>query len=379
MPAPVLFGAVLACLGLAAYVYLGYPLLVGLLARWWGRPVKRGPAVGRVTVVISSFNDGARLEAKIRALRAGPDYDRVEQILVGLDGATDDTAARLAALAEPKLQVFAFPERRGKPSVLNDLVPRAAADVLVMTDARQILDDGAVTALLENLADPEVGVVSGELVFTADGRPTPTAQGMRGYWGYEKWIRRQESRFRSVPGATGALYAVRKSLFTPLPVDTILDDVWVPMGAIRKGRRCCFEGRARAYDRPSEKAAQETRRKRRTLAGNLQLIQLSPSLLNPGANPIWWEFISHKLGRLLVGPALLMGWVIAGLGCENALLWVCWWTGWAFLALAGVGRVMAGLIGRGGWWSLPWSFLALSGVVFLAWRDVLTGRLNVRW
>lgn len=379
MPAPVLFGAVLACLGLAAYVYLGYPLLIGLLARWRGRPVRRGQAVGRVSIVISAFNDGARLEAKIRALRAGPDYDRVGQMLVGLDGATDDTAARLAALAEPKLQVIAFPVRRGKPSVLNDLVPRATADVLVMTDARQILDGGALTALLENFADPDVGVVSGELVFTADGRPTATAQGMRGYWGYEKWIRRQESRFRSVPGATGALYAIRKSLFQPMPANTILDDVWEPMAAVRQGARCCFDGEARAFDQPSERGSQETRRKRRTLAGNLQLIQLSPWLLHPGTNPIWWEFISHKLGRLLVAPTLLLGWLIAGLGCANPFLRVCWWGGWVVLAAAGAGRVLAGLIGRGGWWSLPWSFFALNGVVLLAWWDALRGRLDARW
>lgn len=379
MPAPVLSGAVLACLGLAAYVYIGYPLLIGLLARWRGRPVRRGPTVGRVSMVISAFNDGARLEAKIRALRAAPDYERLEQILVGLDGATGDTAQRLAALAEPKLRVIVFPARRGKPSVLNDLVPLATADVLVMTDARQILDGGALTALLENFADPEVGVVSGELVFTSDGRPTPTAQGMRGYWGYEKWIRRQESRFRSVPGATGALYALRRSLFRPMPTNTILDDVWVPMVAIQQGARCCFAGDARAFDLPSERGSQETRRKRRTLAGNLQLIPLLPWLLHPGRNPIWWEFASHKLGRLVVAPALVLGWLMAGLGCENPALWVCWWAGWLVLAAAGVGRGVAGLMGRGGWWSLPWSFLALNGVVLLAWWDALRGRLDVRW
>ena len=379
MPHPFLFCTVLACFGLAGYVYLGYPLLVDLLARWRGRPVRRGPAVGRVSVVISAFNDGARLEAKIQALRAGPDYDRVAQILVGLDGATDDTAMRLAALAEPKLQVIAFPVRRGKPSVLNDLVPLATADVLVMTDARQILDAKAITSLLENLDDPEVGVVSGELVFTADGCPTPTAEGMRGYWGYEKWIRRNESRFRSVPGATGALYAVRKDCFAPLPPNTILDDVWVPMVAIRRGGRCCFEGRAQAFDRPSETPGKELRRKRRTLAGNLQLIQLAPWLLHPGRNSIWWEFVSHKMGRLLVAPALAAGWLLCGVGCANPLLRVWWWAGLCGIAIAAVGRGVATWCGRGGWWSMPWSFLSMNMVVLLAWGDVLRRRVDVRW
>lgn len=366
------------CATLAFYVYLGYPLIVALLARIRPRPVRRGPASARCTVVISAWNEGARLAEKVRAFRGLTDYGLVDEILVGSDGSTDDTVALLRAVEEPKLRVAVFPERRGKPSVLNDLVAMARSEVLVFTDARQALSVDALSALLENFADPGVGVVSGELTFVQEGAGSATTQGMRRYWGYEKWIRRNESAFRSVPGATGALYAMRRSLFRPLPPATLLDDVLLPMQAVRSGARCIFEGRALAFDRPSESRAQESRRKRRTLAGNLQLVHLAPWLIQPGAHPIFWEFVSHKLGRLLVPWAML------------GMLLSCWWgRSCPFLhkalllqaisyGAAGLGGLIA-VSGRAGIWAAPWLFVALNGVAFQAWWDALRGGMDARW
>ena len=369
----------LLCASGVCYVYVGYPLLIALLARWRPQAIRRGVCPARGTVVISAHNEGARVASKVRAICQSADARHIEQILVGSDGSTDDTVAQLRALNEPNLEVVAFADRRGKPSVLNDLCRRAAGDVLILTDARQPLADGAISALLENFADPGVGVVSGELVFTADGRPSPTAQGMRSYWGYEKWIRRSESRFRSVPGATGAIYAIRRHLFQPLPVETILDDVWIPMHAIRAGARCCFDGRAMAFDRPSETVDQENRRKRRTLAGNLQLLRLAPWLLDPLRNPIWLEFMSHKMGRLVVPWLLVVGVVVSWVGRADAVMGALLVLQVIGAAVALLGRLVAGVLGRGGWWSATWMFLVLNATALLAWWDFLLGRMQVRW
>ena len=379
MREPVAMAVFILCAAGVFHVYAGYPLLIALLARLRPRPVRRGAPAARCTVCIAAFNGGEPLVAKVAALAASADARHIDRILIGTDGSTDDAAARLRALGLPAVEVIEFAERRGKPSVLNDLVARATGEVLLMTDARQPLAPGAVAALLENFADAGVGVVSGELVFTADGRPSPTAQGMRSYWGYEKWIRRSESRVRSVPGATGALYAMRRSLYRALPAETILDDVLAPMTAVRAGYRCCFDGRAVAYDRPSESVAQENGRKRRTLAGNLQLVQLEPWLLLPWRNPIWTEFVSHKLGRLLV-PFGLIGMVAAAwAGRADPILRMALLMAGVAAASALVGRVLGGLLKRGGIWTAPWTFLVLNGIALAAWGDVLTGRLQVRW
>ena len=112
--------------------------------------------------------------------------------------------------------------------------------------------------MLANFADPAVGVVSGELVFRADSEGSTAAQGIGAYWRYEKSIRKAEARFRSIPGATGALYAIRKELFQPIPESTLLDDVVIPMQAVAEGCRCVFEQRAVAWDTPSQSLGRES-------------------------------------------------------------------------------------------------------------------------
>ena len=129
--------------------------------------------------------------------------------------------------------------------------------------------------------------------------------GVGAYWKYEKWLRRHERAIRSTLGATGAIYALRRSLWQPLPAETLLDDVLAPMRAVLSGWRVVFEEEATAEDRTAPDAAAEARRKRRTLAGNYQILAQEPRLLAPFANPVWLQYLSHKVGRLLVPWALL--------------------------------------------------------------------------
>jgi cellulose synthase/poly-beta-1,6-N-acetylglucosamine synthase-like glycosyltransferase len=131
------------------------------------------------------------------------------------------------------------------------------------------------------------------------------AEGVGVYWRYEKAIRRSESDAGSTVGATGAIYAIRRRLWRPLPAGTILDDVLTPMRIVMAGYRITFAERARAFDRVAADADTEARRKIRTLAGNYQLLAIEPRLLLPWANPVWFQFVSHKLGRLIVPYALL--------------------------------------------------------------------------
>ena len=164
-----------------------------------------------------------------------------------------------------------------------------------------------MTALVENFADPSVGGATGELVLDCEERDTGTevGEGIGLYWKYEKWQRRNESRVWSTLGATGAIYALRRSCWRPLPAAALLDDVLAPMRAVMAGCRIVFDERAVAYDRASTDGAAEARRKKRTLAGNYQILALEPRLLVPFVNPVWLQYVSHKIGRLIVPWALL--------------------------------------------------------------------------
>ena len=152
------------------YIYAGYPLLIMALARWRPRPVRRGPGAVRFSVVIAAHNEAANLRSKIESILASDCADRLEEILVGSDGSSDRTAEIVAELGNPRVRCVAFDRRRGKPAVLNDVVPMCRSEIVVLTDARQPVEPTAIVRLLSVLDDPEVGVVSGELVFrAADG------------------------------------------------------------------------------------------------------------------------------------------------------------------------------------------------------------------
>lgn len=293
-----------AALAGLAYIYVGYPLLVAGLGRLFPLKRLRSPQTCRVSVVISSYNDGPLLAQKLDSLLAMEQAEQILEILIGSDGSTDDTAAWLANYPDRRVRCTEFAERRGKPAVLNALLPECRGDVVLLTDVRQTFDSQFLVECLANFADPQVGVVSGELILKSGEGDSTAAEGIGLYWRYEKFLRRAESGFRGVPGATGACYAIRRTAWRPIPDATILDDVAIPMQAIAQGYRCVFEPRAVAYDRPSQSTQQEGIRKRRTIAGAAQLLRLFPVWAVPGGHPLWFEFCSHKLLRL-VSPILL--------------------------------------------------------------------------
>jgi cellulose synthase/poly-beta-1,6-N-acetylglucosamine synthase-like glycosyltransferase len=326
------------------YVYLGYPALLVVWARVRPRPVRRvdaldgssAAALPRISIVIAARNEAARLPARIDNLLALDYPSERREIVIVSDGSTDDTLAVLSEYRDVVQPVDAPPE--GKAAALNLGTARATGDVLVFADARQMFVPDALRQLVSPLSDPQVGGVTGELLLNCEpsdvagrrtrvdrrgqtrsrplsserrlserrGRQTSTiGDGVGLYWRYEKQLRRLESTVGSTLGATGAIYALRRSLYRALPENTILDDVLVPMRAVLAGHRVVFNEQAIAFDRVSVDAHAERRRKVRTLAGNFQILWQEPRLLMPIVNPVWLQYVSHKLGRLLVPYALV--------------------------------------------------------------------------
>jgi cellulose synthase/poly-beta-1,6-N-acetylglucosamine synthase-like glycosyltransferase len=300
--------AYLACwasVALLVHVYVGYPLLAWLGALSQARPVRRAPMTPTVSIVLAVYNGNADIRAKLKNLLQ-LDYPAGQvEIIVACDGCTDVTVALVQARARkhPQIRVLAFPTRRGKAACLNDAVAVAIGQIVFFNDVRQRLSPSALKELVANFADPAVGAAGGELHM--DNVDTGFAKGVDAYWRYEKFIRHAESQSGSTIGVSGALYAIRRDLFEPLPPGTVLDDVLVPMRIARAGWRVVVEPRAMAWDRPSREARDERTRKIRTLAGNYQLLQMAPWLLSPFGNPLWFRFASHKLLRL-AAPWLLL-------------------------------------------------------------------------
>lgn len=292
-------------LALLAYTYAGYPVLTWLLAKLRPRVVLRGNQLPSVTLIIVVRNGETWIDDKLsNCLTLDYPHDLLDVVLV-IDGSTDASAARARSFESPRIELVEFPVRRGRAACLNEAVASASGDILVFTDIRQRLDSKAIRNLVMNFADDTVGAVSGELVLDA-ARAGGVGNGADLYWRYEKWLRSNEARFASSVGVTNALHALRRECYRPLPEETVLDDVLIPMNVVAGGLRVVFDRTAIAYGIPFASHAGERRRRIRAIAGNWQLVLLRPDLLNPWRNPLWLQFVSHKLLRVAV-PFFLAG------------------------------------------------------------------------
>lgn len=283
---------------LLVYTYVGYPLLVTMLASLSKKTIQRRPQLPSVTLILAVHNGAEWIEAKLsNCLTLDYPHDLLNIVLVS-DGSTDNTVSLARAFESPRVEIIDAP-RQGKAACLNRAVSYASGDILVFTDVRQRLENDVIRQLVSNFGDASIGAASGELMLEADPS-NGFSGGMDIYWRYEKFVREQESRFSSSVGVTGAIYAMRRELYQNIPPQTVLDDVLIPMNVVCAGYRVVFDPHAHAYDIPSASTAREQRRKVRTIAGNYQLVLLKPSLLNPFRNPIWLQFVSHKLLRLAI-------------------------------------------------------------------------------
>ncbi|MER3472519.1 MAG: family 2 glycosyl transferase [Armatimonadota bacterium] len=364
------------CFLFVGYTYAGYPLLLwtlGCLKRRKDEPGEEPSCLPVVTVVVAAHNEEANIGARIEnILQCDYPRDRLG-IVVACDGCTDRTAS--IARGYEGVLVLDLP-RRGKAGALNEGVRVASGEVLVFTDARQRFAPDALRQLVRRLYYPGIGAVGGELVLIDhEGAP----QVMGAYWAYEKLVRKLEAIVASPLQCSGAIYAIRREHFVPMPAGLVLDDMWVPLHVVWKGYRIAFEPLAKAYDVVTPSYHREFKRKVRTLAGNYQLIWMAPWLLVPGLNPLWWQFISHKVFRLLVPYALLgmyaASWAMvdkpygAALAVAQTAYYLLGAVAWMVPSLARRFR-LAGLAG---------SFLSLNAAAAVAPLAFVRNRGQVRW
>jgi len=358
-----------------AYAYIGYVGWLWVRAKLCPRPVKRAAGEPKVSVVMVVRNEEAVLAQKLRNLLELDYPEKSCQIVVVSDGSTDGTESILREHARnPRVQVMFNQLPAGKAIGLNAGISVANGVIVVFTDARQEIEPGAIRFLMENFADPEVGAVSGELML-GDPATGEAGRGMGLYWRIEKRVRELEAAAGSVVGATGALYAVKRELVVEVPAETILDDVFIPMNVARQRFRVVFDERARAWDRPDLGTHREFRRKVRTLTGNYQVLQLAPWLLRK-ENPLRFEFISHKLIRLVV-PFALLGSLAASWFLPGAFYRVAFWAQLGFygLSLLGWFRWKLGPVSRLS--DAAYTFVTLNTAALVAFANFVTGRKTI--
>lgn len=286
----VVIALTLLCAGLLALIWLGYPLVVFVLSRFV-TPRPDAPASRKVSFILATRDSPDQITSRVRNfLMTALPRESVE-VIVGIDPTSPHPPP---AFDDERVSVVMGDSPGGKAATLNAAVRQARNEVLVFSDAAQTFAPETAPELLRRFTD-RVGAVSGRLILAGGRRPGTIAEV---YWVLERALRKWEARLHSAVGVSGSVYAMRRDLWEPLPAKLILDDLYVPMVLILKGWRVAFSETATAVDARAFGDAQEAARKTRTLTGVLQLCRWLPGTLSIRQNPVWAQFVFHKLLRL---------------------------------------------------------------------------------
>lgn len=283
--------AAAALVASASLGHLGYPAALALLTRSAPRRPRPGPPAEwpAITVLVPAYREGGVIGAKIADVEANGYPGPVEVLVVAEDAETACAARRAGAcVIEPA-------ERLGKSQAINVGMEHARTEIVVLTDANNLLTEGALAALVPHLEDPGVGAVGGEKV-EAD------AGGEELYWRFESWVKQREWALGTTLGVVGELVAVRRGAWRPIPPDVSSDDLWLALDLTERGYAVAYEPSARSIDPPVAEAQQQWERRTRILSGALYVFWRKRHLLHPRTPLIGFEIVGHKLWRSTLGP-----------------------------------------------------------------------------
>jgi len=381
---------VLVSVGLVVYSYAVYPLVLTCVAgvvqtirdaRYVIRKAERRLAtetdLPQVAVVISAFNEERHVQSRVENLLALDYPAHLLHVYIGSDGSTDRTNEILAAFRDQRVHGFPFERNRGKSSVLNDLVGRADADILVFSDANTQFDRQALRRLVAHFTDPRVGAVSGELRLRRSAGDNQDSL----YWRVEQYLKFFEARIGGLLGANGAIYAIRRPLWQPLATDTICDDFCVAMNVAASQHKLVYEPTAWADEDTPDAIGDEYKRRVRIGIGNFQALVRHPRYLYGTSPGTIFAYVSHKVLRW-IAPHLLViallascvlaikseGWRLATLVQVGiyAGAWVTYQASCRQISLPGPLRILAFLF-------------ALNWALFVASYRYTTGRYSGSW
>jgi cellulose synthase/poly-beta-1,6-N-acetylglucosamine synthase-like glycosyltransferase len=365
------------------WVYVGYPITVAIIARLrpW-RLVATDP-MPTMTVAIAVHNGVDVIGERVaNALAQASDDVRLLHVLVGSDGSTDGTDRVVEELArsEPRLRLLVLP-RVGQTSTQAALLAAATTDVVVLTDVETRFEARCLARLAEVFRDDRVGAATGRLEWRDEGA-TATSRNEGLYWRYERRIREIESRAGFLTALTGAILAIRRSSYRPVPSTASMDHL-LPLYVREAGGSVIYVGDAVATDRPISGLREQFRNRTRTatrgIRANLSMVgRLTPWRHPRAALAIW----SHKLLRWAT-PWLIIVAVVAG-GIEAAGGSVAATALMAAVLVGALSAALGQLIASSGRRPPgPLAFARAFGIVNLAfaraWIDVLRGRHIEAW
>lgn len=370
---------------LVVFAYAGYPLLIWIASRRTPDETQSGPDAFEsrsardwpfVSLVIAAYKEESVILPRLQnAIDLDYPADRFE-IIVGCDGREDCTGDLVQSFGDSRIRLIQFPQRRGKASVLNDCVPQARGNIVVLSDANTVMHPDAIRRLVRHFDDPSVGGVCGKLNLT-DPITGKNVDGI--YWKYENFLKRCEARLGALLGTNGGIYAIRKPLYRPIPANTIVDDFVIGMRVHQEGYRLLYDATAEAFEETAPTISDEFHRRARIGAGGFQSLIWLKSLLNPRHGWLAFAFFSHKVLRWTC-PAFLIFAIVANLILIRQPLY-------AQIAMAHVAFYLAAYAGSrltsGGRWQrplrLPSMFVSMNLALVVGFWRWITGSQGGAW
>ncbi len=365
-----------------AYAYIGYPIVLWLLAAVRRRATEV-PAPGNwplISFSLPAYNEETSIGATLeRILEADYPAER-RQVLVVSDASTDRTDEIVRGFASRGVELLRLPERKGKTAAENAARTRLRGEIVVNTDASVRIHPGGLKPLIRQFADPTIGLASGRDVSVSRAEKSVNL-GESGYVSYEMWVRDLETRVGSIVGASGCFYAIRRDLHMKLVPEALSRDFAAALITHEHGLRAVSVRDAVCFVPRIASIRREYRRKVRTMTRGLETLWFKRHLVNPFRYGLFaWSLVSHKLARWLVP------WAFAAAGL--ALVALAPDATWAALTLA-AGLVVLALAAVGWWWpeqratpriaAVPAYFISGMLAAIAAWTRALSGDLNPVW
>lgn len=367
---------------LIVYTYVGFPLGVILRGLIWGHPYKQKEltASPTVSIVISAYNEAKSIGAKLDNILS-MDYDRdCLEVVIASDGSTDGTDAIVESYKEHGVKLISLP-RVGKAAALNAAVEASSGDILVFSDANSMYKDDAIQKLVNPFGDPNVGGVAGNQIYRTEVTGGSTTDGERAYWNFDRTLKQFQGKSGNTLAATGAIYAIRRRLFRPIP-DGVSDDFVTSTGVIVQGYRLIFAPDAIAYEPVAATSQVEFGRKVRVIIRSWKAFIFMRELLNPFRYGFYAiQLFSHKILRYLVVFPLLALFLVSPFLWKAGFIYQMATIGQvAFYSCALLGLRLNGThFARKKIFTIPFYFCMVNAASLVAIIKVLRGQQIKHW
>lgn len=288
-----------------AYTYVGFTLLLIAWAQLFPKPYVSRSTFPSISMIIAAYNEQDSIQKKLdNILSLDYPQDKLE-VIIASDGSDDLTNTIVSEYTGDTVKLLALP-RGGKYVALNAAVEAATGDVLVFSDANSIYEKAALQQLTSPFADPKVGGVAGNQRYLKSNQSAGNA-GEHSYWSFDRLLKKMESASGNVISATGAIYAIRRSLYQPV-LGVVTDDFYISTNVIVEGYRLVFAADAVAYEPTANSQKNEYGRKVRIMTRGLNAVIQRRTLLNPFRYGFYsLQLFTHKiLRRLLYLPLIVI-------------------------------------------------------------------------